>query len=300
VQVTYDPAQVTYERLLDVFWRQIDPTDHGGQFVDRGKQYRSVVFVHDEAQRAAAEGSKSALAASGRFDEPLVTPVVSFTTFYPAEEYHQDYYEKNPLRYRFYRRGSGRDQFLEKIWGADVRAASEAAPAAKTAGAWSKPSDEELRRTLTPLQYEVTQREGTERAFQNEYWQEKRDGIYVDVVSGEPLFSSRDKFDSGTGWPSFTRRWRRRWWSSRGPSLFGANRSAQSGRHHLGHVFADARPHGPAVLHEQAALRSCRRSIRAAGPGTLALRRLTPGRFLTRRDRRCRSPGARSCYAGRR
>jgi peptide methionine sulfoxide reductase msrA/msrB len=236
VQVTYDPAAVTYERLLDVFWRQIDPTDDGGQFVDRGRQYRSAVFTHDDAQRAAAEASKAALASSGRFGAPLVTRIVPFTTFYPAEEYHQDYAKKNPLRYRFYRAGSGRDRFLEKTWGG----APPPVP-----GAAGKPSDEALRTRLTPLQYEVTQRAATEPAFRNEYWDEKRAGLYVDVVSGEPLFSSRDKFDSGTGWPSFTRplapdvlleREDRGWLGVRTEVR---SRGADS---HLGHVFDDGPP----------------------------------------------------------
>jgi peptide methionine sulfoxide reductase msrA/msrB len=238
VQVMYDPAQVTYERLLEVFWRQIDPIDDGGQFVDRGAQYRSVVFVHDDAQRAAAEASKAALAAGGRFEKPLVTRLVPFTTFYPAEEYHQDYYKKNPLRYRFYRSGSGRDQFLEKVWAGEP--AHAPAP-----GAAAKPSDEVLRATLTPLQYEVTQRAGTERAFQNEYWDEKREGIYVDVVSGEPLFSSRDKFDSGTGWPSFTRPLEpERVVERDDTSWFGVRTEVRSRGvdSHLGHVFDDGPP----------------------------------------------------------
>jgi peptide methionine sulfoxide reductase msrA/msrB len=265
VQVTYDPAQVTYEQLLDVFWRQIDPTDAGGQFADIGPQYRTVIFVHDDAQRGAAEASKVALENSGRFDKTLVTKIEPFTTFYPAEEYHQDFYKKNPLRYRAYRYGSGREQFLEKVWGEDghttpppaapAPATAAPTPPATTPGATppaaapapgtAKPPDAELRSKLTPLQYEVTQHAATERAFQNEYWNEHRDGIYVDVVSGEPLFSSRDKFDSGTGWPSFTRplvpdnvvaHEDRGWFMVRTEVR---SRGADS---HLGHVFDD----GPA------------------------------------------------------
>ena len=117
VQITYDPARITYERLLEIFWREIDPTDDGGQFVDRGPQYRTVVFVHDDAQRAAAEASKAALAAGGRFERPIVTRILPFTTFYPAEDYHQDFYLKNPAKYKFYRWNCGRDQRLEQIWG---------------------------------------------------------------------------------------------------------------------------------------------------------------------------------------
>jgi peptide methionine sulfoxide reductase msrA/msrB len=237
VQVTYDPTVLSYEQLLDVFWRQIDPTNGAGQFVDLGPQYRSVIFVHDDAQRAAAEASKAALEKSGRFDKTLVTQIVPFTTFYPAEDYHQDFYKKNPLRYGLYRRGSGRDQFLEKIWGSAAVHTADPAP--------RKPSDAELRSKLTPLQYDVTQHAATERAFQNEYWNEHRDGIYVDVVSGEPLFSSRDKFDSGTGWPSFTRpltpdalveREDHGWFTVR------TEVRSHGADSHLGHVFPDGPP----------------------------------------------------------
>ncbi len=116
VQILYDPEKTSYETLLEVFWRNINPTTPNRQFVDVGAQYRSAIFYHDEAQRELAEKSKADLAASGRFDQPLVTEIVPITQFYPAEEYHQDYYKKNPMRYKFYRYGSGRDQYLEKIW----------------------------------------------------------------------------------------------------------------------------------------------------------------------------------------
>jgi peptide methionine sulfoxide reductase msrA/msrB len=116
VQVYYDPAVVTYSELLDVFWRAIDPTDAGGQFVDRGLPYTTAIFVRDEAQRAAAEESKAALAASGVFDEPIVTPVLPFTTFFEAEEYHQDFYLKSGDRYDAYAAGSGREEFKERVW----------------------------------------------------------------------------------------------------------------------------------------------------------------------------------------
>lgn len=116
VQVRYDPAVVTYERLLDVYWRNVDPIDAGGQFCDRGDQYRSAIFVHDQKQRQAALESKAALERSGRLSQPIVTPVAQAETFYPAEDYHQDYAKKNPLRYTYYRNGCGRDQRLEELW----------------------------------------------------------------------------------------------------------------------------------------------------------------------------------------
>lgn len=117
VRIEYDPRKVSYERLLDVFWRNVDPTDAGGQFCDRGSPYRSEIFYTDEAQHAAAERSRAALQASKPFTQPIITQIVAATTFYPAEEYHQDYYMKNPLRYKFYRYNCGRDNRLEALWG---------------------------------------------------------------------------------------------------------------------------------------------------------------------------------------
>ena len=117
VQVTYDPAKVSYEQLLEVFWRNVDPLDAGGQFCDRGDQYRTAIFVHGEEQRRLAEQSKQALVDSKRFERPIVTEIVAAGPFYPAEDYHQDYYEKNPLRYKFYRWNCGRDQRLAQVWG---------------------------------------------------------------------------------------------------------------------------------------------------------------------------------------
>lgn len=201
VQIYYDPKVISYQELLGSLWQQTDPTDGGGQFVDRGKQYRTGIFYHSEDQRVAAEKSKSQLNQSGRYEKPVVTGVYPFTTFWQAEAYHQDYHKKSPIRYKFYRYNSGRDQFLKKTWGDDLQGKTEAKKGAK----YQKMSEQQLRATLTPLQYEVTQEEGTEPPYKNPYWNEKRAGIYVDIVSGEPLFSSRDKYDSGTGWPSFTR-----------------------------------------------------------------------------------------------
>jgi peptide methionine sulfoxide reductase msrA/msrB len=202
VQVRYDPKIISYEGLVEAFWRMVDPTDAGGQFADRGEQYSTAIFYHTEAQRVAAEASKAALDASGRYGKPVVTPILPAGRFYVAEGYHQDYSRRNPLRYKFYRYGSGRDRYLEKAWGKDVHMNyGKFSNAAHS----PKPSEEALRERLTALQYQVTQEEGTEPPFQNAYWDNKREGIYVDIVTGEPLFSSLDKFDSGTGWPSFTR-----------------------------------------------------------------------------------------------
>jgi peptide methionine sulfoxide reductase msrA/msrB len=241
VQVIYDPDKVTYNELLDVFWRHVDPTDTGGQFVDRGSQYRTAIFYHDDEQKRLAEASKQKLAASGRFDKSIVTEIVKLDKFYEAEDYHQDYYKKSTMHYTRYRSGSGRDQFLKKIWG------DEPKPSAKDSrnGRYTKPGDEALKKKLTPMQYKVTQKDGTEPPFKNEYWDNKKQGLYVDIVSGEPLFASVDKFDSGTGWPSFTRPViADNIMEKEDRSLFRRRTEVRSkhGNSHLGHVFPD----GPA------------------------------------------------------
>jgi peptide methionine sulfoxide reductase msrA/msrB len=197
VQVVYDPRKVGYERLLDAFWHNIDPFQANGQACDHGPQYQSAIFYRDTVEQRLADASKRHLGL--RFQRPIATQVRPAGAFYPAEEYHQHYYKKNPVRYGLYRTGCGRDRRLQQVWGADATRAEGASMNAP------KRSDAELRQSLTPLQYEVTQDEVTERPFQNEYWDNHQAGIYVDVVSGEPLFSSLDKFESGTGWPSFTR-----------------------------------------------------------------------------------------------
>jgi peptide methionine sulfoxide reductase msrA/msrB len=240
IQVYYDPTKVTYAELLDYFWRHIDPTDSGGQFVDRGSQYRSVIFYHDEEQKRLAEKSKEELTKSGKFDKPIVTEILKFTKFYPAEEYHQDYYKKNPIRYRYYRFASGRDQFLKKEWGDD-----KGIPKHEDEMAYTKPDEATLKKRLTPLQYDVTQKDATEPAFQNEYWNNHQEGIYVDIVSGEPLFSSLDKYDSGTGWPSFTKPLEPGNIVEKKDSSFFMTRVEVRSKHadsHLGHVFNDGPP----------------------------------------------------------
>jgi len=254
VQIFYDPAKVTYDQLLDVLWKHIDPTDVGGQFGDRGAQYRSAIFYHDEEQRRLAEKSKGELGKSGRFVKPIVTEIIKFKRFYDAEEYHQDYYKKNPLRYRYYRHGSGRDQFLEKVWApgrGDLR------PSPRKS--YAKPDDPTLRKRLTAIQYKVTQQEGTEPAFQNEYWDNKKEGIYVDVVSGEPLFSSLDKYDSETGWPSFTRPLEPGNIVEKEDRGLFMRRTEVRSKHadsHLGHVFPDGpKPTGLRYCMNSAALK---------------------------------------------
>ncbi|UCE55218.1 MAG: peptide-methionine (R)-S-oxide reductase MsrB [Desulfobacterales bacterium] len=241
VQVLYDPETVTYAELLEVFWRHVDPTDSGGQFVDRGLQYRSAIFYHDQEQKALAEKSKENMDKAGVFKRPIVTQIIPLRKFYPAEEYHQDYYKRNPIRYKLYRSGSGRDQFIESTWGKMPQ--KKAAPGANSK--YSKPSNEILKQKLNAVQYKVTQQDGTEPPFNNEYWDNKKEGIYVDIVSGEPLFSSLDKYDSKTGWPSFTKPLvQDNLVEHEDRSLFMVRTEVRSkhGDSHLGHVFPDGPP----------------------------------------------------------
>ncbi|GIO55432.1 peptide-methionine (R)-S-oxide reductase [Paenibacillus cineris] len=240
VQITFNPDIFPYEKLLELFWQQIDPTDAGGQFYDRGSSYQTAIFYHSEEQREKAEASKQALERSGRFDKPIVTPILPAGPFYEAEDYHQDYHKKNPGHYKRYRKGSGRDDFLEKHWAPKI-------------------NKEELKQRLTPLQYEVTQNNATERPFQNEFWDHHGDGIYVDIVSGEPLFSSTDKYDSGCGWPSFTRPIRDYHIKEKldlSHMMVRTEVRSKGSDSHLGHVFDDGPgPNGLRYCINSAALR---------------------------------------------
>ncbi|MEX0848744.1 MAG: peptide-methionine (R)-S-oxide reductase MsrB [Candidatus Dependentiae bacterium] len=246
VQITYDPKKISYHDLLEIFWRQINPTDADGQFGDRGPQYRSAIFYHNEQQKSEAEQSKHQLAQTGIFKKPIVTEVLSASTFYPAEEYHQDYYKKHPIKYAFFRLRSGRDKYLKQTWGNEQHYKVPVRPYnnmnKQDWQSFIKPSDAQLRKTLTPMQYKVTQENGTEKPFDNAYWDNTEPGIYVDIVSGEPLFSSIHKYKSGTGWPTF--------WQPLAPEnivekednfLFFKRTEIRS-KHadsHIGHVFND-------------------------------------------------------------
>lgn len=255
VEIIYDPSKISYAELLDVFWRQINPTDADGQFADRGSSYRTAIFYHSEEQKRLAEASRDRIMNSGRFGKPIVTEILPAARFYRAEEYHQDYYKKNPIRYKIYRFGSGRDHYLEEKWSGG----EETIKTDKKERTYMKPSKEELRKSLTPLQYKVTQEDGTERAFDNTYWDNKKEGIYVDIVSGEPLFSSIDKFESGTGWPSFSRPLVPENIVEKEDRSFFTTRTEVRSRHadsHLGHVFPDGpEPTGLRYCLNSAALR---------------------------------------------
>ncbi|MDR7130444.1 peptide methionine sulfoxide reductase msrA/msrB [Algoriphagus sp. 4150] len=230
VQITFDPEVISYSELVDIFWQTYDPTDVGGSFYDRGSQYESAIFYHDATQKKVAEESKKLLDKSGKFEKPIATPVIKYTNFYLAEDYHQDYYKKNPQDYYSYRNGSGRDKFIKAHW------------PELSENKYKSPSKSELKNTLTNLQYKVTMEDATELSFQNEYNGNKKDGIYVDIVSGAPLFSSRDKYESGSGWPSFTKPIDARALEKPTDDDLGMLRvevRSKFGKSHIGHVFYD-------------------------------------------------------------
>jgi peptide methionine sulfoxide reductase msrA/msrB len=220
--------------LLNVFWQTIDPTDPGGQFVDRGFQYQTAIFYHNREQKRLAEESKQALNESGLFEKPVATDIRQAAAFYKAEDYHQDYYRTCPIQYNSYKTGSGRGNFQKSVW--------QTEKAKEFLSRRNNLSDDELKEKLSPIQYKVTQQCGTEPPFANEYWDNKRDGIYVDIVSGEPLFSSKDKFDSGTGWPSFTKPLKPDNTVENADSDYGVvgiEVKSKEANSHLGHIFDD-------------------------------------------------------------
>ncbi len=230
VQISFDPEIISYSELVDIFWQTFDPTDVGGSFYDRGSQYESAIFYHDAEQKKVAEESKQLLGASGKFEKPIATPILKYTNFYPAEDYHQDYYKKNPTDYYSYRSGSGRDAFIKAHW------------PELSEKKYSAPPKSELKSELTDLQYEVTMEDATEMAFQNEYNGNKEEGIYVDIVSGAPLFSSKDKYESGSGWPSFTKPIDARALDKpvdRSAGMVRVEVRSKFGDSHVGHVFYD-------------------------------------------------------------
>lgn len=238
IQVTYDPSLIKYEDLLNTFWMSVDPTDDNGQFADRGKHYSTAIFYYDNEQRLSAERSKQRINDSGNYKKPVVTDIAAYTNFYTAEEYHQDYYKKETARYKNYRKHSGRDDYLNKIWTEKEKDKLLNEQSAKDKDIAKKKRIKEL----TEMQYKVTQKNATEPAFNNEFWDNKQEGIYVDIVTGEPLFSSKDKFDSGTGWPSFTKPIDNDNILNRTDTSYGKTRTevrSKEGDSHLGHLFED-------------------------------------------------------------
>ena len=262
IQVTYDGDALSYEEIIDYLFRHMDPTDGTGSFVDRGPQYRPAIFYHTAEQKSVAEQFIKDVDQAKIYPKPIATELIEYTEFFPAEEYHQDYHTKSSIRYRYYRNASGRDQYLDGVFGKDrkenpvtLRQMIDAKNPTDNVTKYTKPSDSEIRSNLTALQYDVTQNDATERPFDNLYWDNKAAGIYVDLVTGEPLFSSTDKYKSGTGWPSFTKPLNDQYVvTTTDYKLFYARTEVRSsiGDSHLGHVFED----GP----EPTGLRYCMNS----------------------------------------
>lgn len=224
VQITYDDSKITYDELLRLFWKQIDPMDTSGQFADRGSQYFSAIFYHDEEQRETALKQKKEIENNFFEGEKIATKIVEATEFFPAEDYHQKYYQKNPTHYSRYYKNSGRYNYVKAFW--DRKNTNRDA----------------LKEKLSDIQYEVTQNDMTEVPFENEYFDKFDKGIYVDVVDGTPLFSSSDKFKGGCGWPSFTKPIVDTTIYFRMDYSFGMERvevRSAAANSHLGHVFDD-------------------------------------------------------------
>ncbi|TCN95492.1 peptide methionine sulfoxide reductase msrA/msrB [Vibrio crassostreae] len=266
INVTYNPDLVSYEQVLDQFFRHIDPTDNKGSFVDRGPQYRPAIFYHNQEQKDVAQNFMMEIDKAKIFGAPLKTELIKFEKFWPAEGYHQDYYKKSKVRYNYYRYASGRDQYLDKIFGDDrkenpqtIRQIIDSKNATANAKTYVKPSNAEIKAKLTSLQYDVTQDDATERPFDNKYWDNKQEGIYVDIVTGEPLFSSKDKYKSGTGWPSFTQPISEAYVvTTTDYKLLYPRTEVRSkfGDSHLGHVFKDGpKPTGLRYCMNSAAMR---------------------------------------------
>ena len=238
VKVQYDPVKVDLAFLIDLYFKTIDPTSENKQCNDRGTQYRTGIYYTDPEDLSVIQETVHRLAAT--YTRPLAVEIKPLENFYPAEEYHQDYLDKNP---------GGYCHIHPELF--DL--ARKAKMPKKSAPVYSKPDDAALRSKLTPEQYAVTQKNATEPAFHNDYWDEHRPGIYVDITTGEPLFVSTDKFDSGCGWPSFSKPIDRKLIQEKTDTSHGMVRTevrSAAGDAHLGHVFTD----GPA---DKGGLRYC-------------------------------------------
>ena len=257
VQITYDPNIISVEEVLDIFWSHIDPTDTEGQFADKGFQYTTAIFYHTDEQEVLARDSKERLEEGGVFEQSIATTVIPFTTFFEAEEYHQDYYKKSSDYYNQYKKASGRAGFVEDVWAKEAAIKFLESEEKKTKNNEYDYTEEEiaeLLKNLDPLAYHVVAENGTESPFNNAYWDNKVEGIYVDIITGKPLFSSTHKYDSGTGWPSF---WRTidddSVTMNEDNSLSITRTEIRSDAGHVGHVFDD----GPT---EQGGRRFCTNS----------------------------------------
>lgn len=229
VHVTYDPTQISLTFMLDLFYDSIDPTSKNRQGNDIGTQYRTGIYYTDQNDKEIIEGSVILLGES--YNEPIAIEVLPLQSFYPAEEYHQKYLDKNPGGYCHI----GEHMF------------EKAKQAIDSSTIERMQNNDALRKRLSPLQYEVTQNGATEAPFENEYYDNFEDGIYVDITSGQPLFVSSDKFESGCGWPSFSKPIAKETLKELKDLSYGRERveiRTEDSDSHLGHVFED----GPAEL----------------------------------------------------
>lgn len=252
IEISYNPKVISYLELLETYFREVDVTDTEGQFADRGPQYKPAIFYHNDQQRDLAQKAIEQLNEKKIFDTIVKLEIKDAGEFYPAEEYHQDYYKKNPIHYAAYRAGSGRQSFVDKIQNKFKKPLLNLEDEVETLdinqlndpekNKFKKPNKEILLKNLDDMQYHVTQNCGTEPPFRNKYWDNKEAGIYVDIVTGEPLFSSKNKFDSGSGWPSFTKPLDESNVVEKTDDSHGMKRVEVKSKHgdsHLGHVFND-------------------------------------------------------------
>jgi peptide methionine sulfoxide reductase msrA/msrB len=241
VKVKYDPEQVDLKLLIDLYFKTIDPTSIDKQGNDRGNQYRTGIYSTDKETEAIVKAEVEKLAKN--YSKPVVVETIPLKNFYRAEDYHQDYLDKNPGGYCHIEPG-----LFEMARNANPLPKKESKEVK-----YQKQDKEVLKKKLTAEQYNVTQENGTERPFQNEYWDETREGIYVDITTGEPLFVSTDKFESGCGWPSFSKPITKKLIDEKLDRTHGMTRvevRSKTGDAHLGHVFND----GPA---DKGGLRYC-------------------------------------------
>ena len=231
VQIYFDASVISYYEILNFYWKQFDPTDKNGFFEKRGSQYKSVIFYHTPKQKEIAERSKELLNNSGILSSKIVTEIVKFDYFYSAEEKYQDFYKKKPQKFQKMLNDSKRSEFIRTTW-IDENLEKYL----------KRAQDDEIINKLSPIQFAVTQKNATERPYENEYWDNDKPGIYVDVVTGEPLFSSKDQFECGTGWPSFTKPINTESVEKKLDTSYGMKRvevRSKIGDSHLGHVFYD-------------------------------------------------------------
>lgn len=241
IQILYNPEMISYDDILVEFWSQIDPTDSGWQFADRWFSYTTAIWYHNEDQKNIAKESKKRLVSSNKFSSKIVTEILPFTTFYKAEEYHQKYYLKSSFRYDLYRKGSWRDDFINDNWSSEAKEYLRWKDAF-LAKKYKKISNSELKGKIPEISYKVTQEEKTETPYTSEFSTEWKSGIYVDIVSWEPLFSSIDQYDAGCWWPSFTKPISSHFLKTKEDYKIWVKRievRSKYGDSHLGHVFDD-------------------------------------------------------------